>query len=118
MQRRSSARNRRAAQRRRGALKCPAFPDGSSVLALGLELRLVLFDERANVVCEIEELPPLLFVERDGEPPEAVDRDSALLRHLHRDRATAACFEPLVLGLEAFELGLEVFVCHWFNVSS
>src|SRR5438876_1135008 len=48
-------------------------------LLLRLQLRLVGLDEGFDVLRHLEELEPLLFVERDREPAEAVERDAALV---------------------------------------
>src|SRR5262249_42854435 len=75
---------------------------------LGLETRLVVPDERADVVGQVEELQPLLLVERHREAPEPVDREPSLLAHLEGHAATRAALEPLVLRAQPLDLRLGV----------
>src|SRR6185295_10629578 len=81
-------------------------------LTLGLQLPLVLLDEGADVVRHVQQLLPLLFVERDREASQAIDGHRALLAHLHRDPAGPAVLQRLVLGLEALQLGLQLLLVH------
>src|SRR4051812_4150188 len=68
-------------------------PARTSCLLLGLELRVVGREELADVVGHVEQLGPLLFVERDGKSPESVYRQAALFADLHRDPLGRAFFE-------------------------
>jgi len=76
-------------------------------LFLLLQPSLVLLDERPDVIGHVEQLQPLLLVQRHGEPTEAVDRDASLLANLHRDALVPPRLQRLVLGLEALQLGPE-----------
>src|SRR5207248_4325984 len=96
------------------------------VLWFGFQLRLVLLDERADVVRHVEELRPLLLVERHREAAEPVDRHASLLAHLHGDSPAAPRLERLVLGLQALHLcfhlllvhpGSSCFIAGWFASS-
>src|SRR5438094_4883416 len=89
----------------------------SRPLALRLQRRLVVPDEGADLLGHVEEPRPLLLVERHGEPPEAVDRDTALLAHLDRDPAARGAFESLVLGSQARELAVRHVVGHGARVA-
>src|SRR5262249_18160934 len=94
--------------RRRGPGAAPGgarTPCGLAGL-LRLERRLVVPDEGADVVTHVEELRPLLLVEGDGEAPEAVDRDRALLADLERDAPSPPGLERRVLRLESVQLRL------------
>src|SRR5262249_4730484 len=81
-----------------------------SCLGLGLQLRIVLFDELANIVGHRKQLPPLLFVERDGKASEPIHGHAALLADLQADAAPALALETIVPRLEAFELRFQIFV--------
>src|SRR5262249_42000404 len=83
-----------------------------SARALRLELRLVVADEGADVVGQVEQLEPLLLVERHREAPEPVDREPALLAHLEGHPATRSPLEPLVLRPQALDLRLGVVLGH------
>src|SRR5215469_12687465 len=78
--------------------------------SLGLQLRVVLPDEGADVVGEIEQLGPLLLVQGHREATQAVDRDAALLAHLERDAPTAPRLQSLILGAQTLDLLLESLV--------
>src|SRR5262245_52025074 len=54
--------------------------EASSVL--GLELAVVVANEGSDVIGHVEQLRPLLLVERDGEAAEPVHGHAALLAHL------------------------------------
>src|SRR5262245_1801322 len=84
-----------------------------SGFGLGLQFGVVFFDEHPNLVGHRQQLPPLLFVERDGKPSEPVHGHAALFADLQADAATALALETLVLRLEAFELRFEVFFRHY-----
>src|SRR5262245_7626793 len=53
--------------------------EASSVL--GLELAVVVANEGPDVIGHVEQLAPLLLVQRDGEAPEPVDGHAPLLAH-------------------------------------
>src|SRR5712691_11362250 len=84
----------------------------SSARFFGLELGVVLGDEGADVAGHVEQLRPLLLVERDREAAEPVHGHAALLAHLERDPARRPCLERRVLGPESFELALLGVVSH------
>src|SRR5438876_276016 len=77
-------------------------------LLLRLQLRLVGLDEGFDVLRHLEELEPLLFVERDREPAEAVERDAALVADPERRRPTSPTLQSLVLCPQALDLDLKV----------
>src|SRR5262245_45523466 len=54
--------------------------EASSVL--GLELAVVVANEGPDVIGHVEQLGPLLLVQRDGEAAEPVDGHASLLAHL------------------------------------
>src|SRR5205814_2279610 len=90
-----------------------AIRPSSALPTLRLQPRLVRGDERAQLVGEVEELEPLLLVERHREAPESVDGDAALLAHLDRHAAArGGPLEPLVLRAQARELRVRVLVRH------
>src|SRR5215211_7496324 len=66
---------------------------------LGLQFRLVRGNEGANFVGHIEQLEPLLLVERNRKAPETVHRDATFLAHLERDAFRCALLQRFVLGL-------------------
>src|SRR6266513_2599924 len=80
---------------------------------LRLQLRLVLADERADLVRHVEQLRPLLLVERDGKPPEPVHGHPALLADLEAHPPGSARLERRILGSESLKLGLHIIVSHW-----
>lgn len=97
-------RRRRGAGRGRGTDR--------PTLTLDLELVGVRRHERADFIRRPEQALELVGVERDREPPEAVDRHRPLVRHL----AGELPLRPVGLGLEGgvvrhegSELGLESF---------
>ena len=47
-----------------------------------------------------------------GKPPEPVDRDAALLAHLHRDPARRSLLERFVLLPQTLELRSQIFIRH------
>src|SRR5262249_40268798 len=61
-------------------------------------------DETPDVVGNVEELGPLLLVERDREAAEPVHRHAALLAHLERDATALRPLEALVLRSQPREL--------------
>src|SRR3974390_194802 len=83
-------------------------PSSSSVALL--QLGLMLADEGADLVTQVEQLDPLLLVQGDREATEAVDRETALLADLHRGRARASGLERLVLRLQPLQLRTELVV--------
>src|SRR6185437_1438294 len=86
----------------------PLFPIPYSLFP-PLELPAVLVDEGVDLVGHAEQRLPLLGIERDREAAEAVDAETALLRHLQRDAAFGASLQLLVLALQPFDLGLHLF---------
>src|SRR5262249_23900639 len=78
----------------------------------GLELGLVGGNELAKLVRHVEQLEPLLLVERDGESPQAVDGYAPLLAHLDGDAPGRALLQRLVFTPKALQLRLEILVCH------
>src|SRR5437879_12162718 len=89
-----------------------------AALGLRLQRRLVVPDEGADLLGHVEEPSPLLLVQRHGEPPEAVDRDTALLAHLDRDPAARGALESLVLGSPARELAVPHVIGHRARVAA
>src|SRR5262249_6242528 len=89
--------------------RCPAL---LLLVALRLELCLVLLDVDSVLVGHVEQLRPLLLVERHREPPETVDRDAALLGDLERAGSAGrlVALQLLVLGAEPLELCFEIVV--------
>src|SRR6185503_15656347 len=98
-----------APRRSRGAPRERARPSPG---LLGLQLGVVLGDEGADVVGEVEELAPLLLVEGDREAAEPVHRHPALLAHLERDAPRSPRLERRVLGAQLLQLGLHRVVSH------
>ena len=104
---------RRTASRAGGFVGRGETARGAEIsVALGLELRLVFRNESADLVGHVEQLGPLLLVERHREAAEAVHRDPSLLRHLERRRPAALLLEALVLGAQALKLHLQIVVGH------
>src|SRR5258706_12793063 len=94
----------------------PLPATGTDLLRLGLQLRVVLLEEGANLVGHREQLLPLLLVERDRKASQPVDRHAAFLAHLQADAAPALRLQPLVLRLQPLELRPQILVRH--NTSS
>jgi hypothetical protein len=82
------------------------------LLRLGLELGIVLLEERADVVGHRQELLPLLLVERYGKSPQSIHGHATLLAHFQAHASTALALEPFVLRLEPLEFGFQIFVRH------
>src|SRR2546426_94919 len=51
-------------------------------IRLCFQLGVVFPDKDSDLICHVEQLRPLLLVERDGKPPEAVQRHAPLLADL------------------------------------
>src|SRR5438105_3650310 len=85
---------------------------GRGLLAFDLQSRFVLFDELADLVGHVEQLGPLLLVERHREAAQTVYRNASLLTDLESCGAAARTFQPLVFGLQTLELGFQVLVGH------
>src|SRR6185312_8384303 len=66
-------------------------------------------DEAPDVVGHVEELDPLLLVERHREAAHAVDRHRALFADLERDALAGARLERLVFLLQLLQLSLQLF---------
>src|SRR5205085_965116 len=79
---------------------------------LGLQLGIVLFHERADVIGHREQLRPLLLVQGHGKAAQPVYRYAALLAHAEARGAIASALELFVLGTQPVELSLHVFVAH------
>src|SRR5262245_7004576 len=90
----------------------PARRPGGSGSLLRLELGLVLPDEGPDLVGHVEELHPLLLVERDREATQPVDRDAALVAHPQADPLAGPGFQRLVLGPQSGQLVLVALVGH------
>jgi hypothetical protein len=85
---------------------------GRSARLFGLQLAIVRLDEGADVVGQVEQLGPLLLVERDGKPAQPVHGDSALLADLHRDAACGLGLQRGVLGFESLDFRVQRIVSH------
>src|SRR3990167_11192072 len=72
----------------------------------------MFLDECSNLVSHCEQFRPLLFVERDGKPAEAIDRNAALLADLEADATATLALEALILRPEPFQFGFQIFVSH------
>src|SRR5713101_418330 len=83
-----------------------------SRLWLGLQLGIVVLQERPNLVRHVEKLRPLLLVERDRKTTQPVDRDASLLAHLHGDGPAGARFQRLILGLETLQFRFHLLLIH------
>src|SRR5436853_7796415 len=79
---------------------------------LRLQLALVLLDELANLIRHVEELHPLLLVERDRESTQTIHRHAALLADLERHGARRALLECFVLSPKPFDFRLQILVGH------
>ena len=75
-------------------LRLDVWLDGS--LGFGLELVVVVANEGADVVRDVEQSCPLLLVERHGKPSETVHRQATFLAHLDRDSGWFSVLEGLV----------------------
>src|SRR5262245_22573508 len=84
------------------------------LLLLRLQLRLVCRNECANVIRHVEQLQPLLLVERHRKASHAVDRDGALLAHLHANTGCRAFLEGGIFAAQAVQLSLHIVVGHCF----
>src|SRR5262245_8023113 len=71
---------------------------------LGFELALVVADEVPDLIGHVEQLDPLLLVERHGEPAHPVHRDGPLLAHLQAASAALTSLQPLVLRPQPLQL--------------
>src|SRR5207237_2692432 len=101
--------------RRRARAGRPRTRDASTLLRLlRLELGVVSVQEVADLVRHVEELGPLLLVERDRETAQTVQRGPALRAHLERDARLASSLQLLVLGSQPGDLGVQVVVFHGF----
>src|SRR5712692_3245974 len=83
-----------------------------SRLWLGLQLGIVVLQERPNLVRHVEKLRPLLLVERDRKTTQPVDRDASLLAHLHGDGPAGTRFQRLILGLETLQFRFHLLLIH------
>src|SRR5688572_716734 len=90
-------------------------PQSAPRLHLLLELRLVRRDEFPDLGSQLEELEPLLLIERNRESAHSIDGETTLLAHLHRDSLLRALLERLVFSAKALQFGLHVFVSHSFS---
>src|SRR5205085_2691684 len=79
---------------------------------LGLELVLVLLDERADFLRHPEQLRPLLLVQGHGKAAEAVDGHAALLADFDAAALGGARLQLFVLGAETLDFGFEIVVGH------
>src|SRR5688572_10942924 len=81
-------------------------------LLLRLELRVVRLEERPDLVGHVEQLDPLLLVERHGKPTKSVDGQAALLADLERHPSRDTLFQGGVLFAQSLELCFEFVVGH------
>src|SRR5262245_15336786 len=72
----------------------------------------MLLDEHADVVRHVEELGPLLLVERDRESAQSIDGDSALVADLERRSTHALALQRLVFRPQALDLGSKLILAH------
>src|SRR5260221_3894436 len=79
------------------------------LLGLRLQVGVVLLDESPDVFGHVENAGPLLLVERHREASEPIEGHATLLADLQRNASRLAILQSLVLGLQAFEFGFQVF---------
>src|SRR5947209_6437098 len=82
-----------------------------------LQLPLVLGDELPDLVRHVEQLRPLLLIQRDRKATEPVHRQPTLLAHLHRYRPRRTLLQRFVFLAEPLQLGLHIFVGHYSSAS-
>src|SRR5581483_12401264 len=82
------------------------------LVALRFQLRLVVLDEGADLVGHVEQLGPLLLVERDRKSSESVDGDAALVGDLERGPTRGTFLQSFVFRAQALELGFQILVAH------
>src|SRR3954453_16575842 len=80
------------------------------LVRFGFEFRVVIFDERPDIVSHIEEPSPLLLVKRDGKASESIDGHAALFADLQRYAPRRAILEPFVLRAQPVEFCLQIIV--------
>src|SRR5687767_15126713 len=81
-------------------------------LLLRLELAVVRRDERPDLVGHVEQLRPLLLVERHGKSSEPVDREATLLADLERYPTRRTLLQRRVLLPQPLELRSHFIVRH------